>query len=45
MAATFWLYRLLKVCFSLMGYWEIRSFYTKALKIPSVSARGWGGVL
>ncbi|KAM3823288.1 autophagy-related protein 9A-like isoform 1-T1 [Vipera latastei] len=35
MAATFWLYRLLKVCFSLMGYWEIRSFYTKALKIPS----------
>ncbi|KAL7977902.1 hypothetical protein Chor_010854, partial [Crotalus horridus] len=35
MAATFWLYRLVKVFFSLMGYWEIRSFYTKALKIPS----------
>uniref|UniRef100_A0A670ZK35 Autophagy-related protein 9 n=1 Tax=Pseudonaja textilis TaxID=8673 RepID=A0A670ZK35_PSETE len=38
MAAIFWLYRLVKVFYSLLGYWEIRSFYTKALKIPSVSA-------
>lgn len=37
MAATFWLYRLAKVLCSLLGYWEIRAFYTKALKIPSVS--------
>ncbi|XP_013916654.1 PREDICTED: autophagy-related protein 9B-like [Thamnophis sirtalis] len=37
MAATFWLYRLVKVLCSLLGYWEIRSFYTKALKIPSAS--------
>lgn len=35
MAATFWLYRLAKVLCSLLGYWEIRAFYTKALKIPS----------
>ncbi|XP_054846864.1 autophagy-related protein 9B isoform X2 [Eublepharis macularius] len=35
MAATFWLYRLGKVLCSLLGYWEIRAFYTKALKIPS----------
>ncbi|XP_053116346.1 autophagy-related protein 9B isoform X2 [Hemicordylus capensis] len=35
MAATFWLYRLVKVLCSLLGYWEIRAFYTKALKIPS----------
>ncbi|KAH0627731.1 hypothetical protein JD844_003872, partial [Phrynosoma platyrhinos] len=35
MAATFWLYRLVKVFCSLLGYWEIRTFYTKALKIPS----------
>lgn len=46
MAATFWLYRLAKVLCSLLGYWEIRSFYTKALKIPSVSASravwAWG---
>ncbi|XP_060549698.1 autophagy-related protein 9B isoform X2 [Pantherophis guttatus] len=35
MAATFWLYRLVKVLCSLLSYWEIRSFYTKALKIPS----------
>nr|XP_060638781.1 autophagy-related protein 9B isoform X1 [Anolis sagrei ordinatus]XP_060638782.1 autophagy-related protein 9B isoform X1 [Anolis sagrei ordinatus] len=35
MAAIFWLYRLVKVLCSLLGYWEIRAFYTKALKIPS----------
>ncbi|XP_028607255.2 autophagy-related protein 9A [Podarcis muralis] len=35
MAATFWVYRLVKVLCSLLGYWEIRTFYTKALKIPS----------
>uniref|UniRef100_H9GDM9 Autophagy-related protein 9 n=1 Tax=Anolis carolinensis TaxID=28377 RepID=H9GDM9_ANOCA len=35
MAAVFWLYRLVKVLCSLLGYWEIRAFYTKALKIPS----------
>ncbi|XP_070623250.1 autophagy-related protein 9A-like isoform X2 [Erythrolamprus reginae] len=43
MAATFWLYRLVKVLCSLLGYWEIRSFYTKALKIPSeqLANRSW----
>ncbi|KAM6450967.1 autophagy-related protein 9B isoform 2-T2 [Liasis olivaceus] len=39
MAATFWLFRLAKVLCSLLGYWEIRSFYTKALKIPSEQLR------
>lgn len=37
MAAVFWLYRLVKVLCSVLGYWEIRSFYIKALNIPSVS--------
>ncbi|XP_061441728.1 autophagy-related protein 9B [Rhineura floridana] len=43
MAATFWLYRLVKVLCSLLGYWEIRAFYTKALKIPSdeLCNRSW----
>ncbi|XP_069715205.1 autophagy-related protein 9B isoform X2 [Phaenicophaeus curvirostris] len=35
MATVFWLYRLVKVLCSLLSYWEIRSFYTQALKIPS----------
>ncbi|NWH58296.1 ATG9A protein, partial [Geococcyx californianus] len=35
MAAVFWLYRLVKVLCNLLSYWEIRSFYTKALNIPS----------
>ncbi|NXA43481.1 ATG9A protein, partial [Eudromia elegans] len=43
MAAVFWLYRLVKVLCSLLSYWEIRSFYIKALNIPSVSGRAWGG--
>ncbi|KAL8164741.1 UNVERIFIED_CONTAM: Autophagy- protein 9A, partial [Gekko kuhli] len=43
MAATFWLYRLGKVLCSLLGYWEIRAFYTKALKIPAeeLCNRSW----
>ncbi|XP_077160776.1 autophagy-related protein 9B isoform X2 [Paroedura picta] len=43
MAATFWLYRLGKVLCNLLGYWEIRTFYTKALKIPSeeLCNRSW----
>ncbi|NWY07245.1 ATG9A protein, partial [Nothoprocta ornata] len=51
MAAVFWLYRLVKVLCSLLSYWEIRNFYIKALRIPSVSGvavgrRGapWGAV-
>ncbi|NXF90461.1 ATG9A protein, partial [Eubucco bourcierii] len=35
MASVFWLYRLVKVLCSVLGYWEIRSFYIKALNIPS----------
>ncbi|XP_054673232.1 autophagy-related protein 9B isoform X2 [Grus americana] len=35
MAAVFWLYRLVKVLCSLLSYWEIRTFYIKALNIPS----------
>ncbi|NXN72576.1 ATG9A protein, partial [Himantopus himantopus] len=35
MAAGFWLYRLVKVLCSLLSYWEIRTFYIKALNIPS----------
>ncbi|KAM6208846.1 autophagy-related protein 9B isoform 1-T2 [Sarcoramphus papa] len=35
MAAVFWLYRLVKVLCSLLSYWEIRTFYVKALNIPS----------
>ncbi|KAJ7322201.1 hypothetical protein JRQ81_018488 [Phrynocephalus forsythii] len=43
MAATFWLYRLVKVLCSLLSYWEIRAFYTKALKIPAEALcnRSW----
>ncbi|XP_020655810.3 autophagy-related protein 9B [Pogona vitticeps] len=43
MAATFWLYRLVKVLCSLLSYWEIRAFYTRALKIPSeeLCNRSW----
>ncbi|XP_053530667.1 autophagy-related protein 9B isoform X1 [Ictalurus punctatus] len=33
MAAIFWVYRLGKVICNLLGYWEIRQFYRKALKI------------
>ncbi|XP_058622101.1 autophagy-related protein 9B [Onychostoma macrolepis] len=33
MAAIFWLYRLVKVIFNVLSYWEIRQFYKKALKI------------
>ncbi|XP_069502068.1 autophagy-related protein 9A-like isoform X3 [Ambystoma mexicanum] len=35
MAAVFWLYRLVKMFCNLLSYWEIRSFYIRALKIPS----------
>uniref|UniRef100_A0A8D0GJP4 Autophagy-related protein 9 n=1 Tax=Sphenodon punctatus TaxID=8508 RepID=A0A8D0GJP4_SPHPU len=35
MAAVFWLYRLVKILCNLLGYWEIRSFYVKALRIPA----------
>ncbi|CAM9205175.1 unnamed protein product [Bubo scandiacus] len=35
MAAVFWLYRLVKVLCGLLSYWEIRTFYIKALNIPS----------
>ncbi|XP_076826468.1 autophagy-related protein 9B [Brachyhypopomus gauderio] len=33
MAAIFWIYRLGKVICNVLSYWEIRQFYTKALKI------------
>ncbi|TSL82565.1 Autophagy-related protein 9A [Bagarius yarrelli] len=33
MAAVFWIYRLGKVICNMLGYWEIRQFYIKALKI------------
>ncbi|XP_028832592.1 autophagy-related protein 9B [Denticeps clupeoides] len=33
MAAIFWIYRLIKVIFNVLSYWEIRQFYIKALKI------------
>lgn len=33
MAAIFWLYRLGKVIYNMLSYWEIRQFYIKALKI------------
>ncbi|KAG7455289.1 hypothetical protein MATL_G00254950 [Megalops atlanticus] len=33
MAATFWVYRLIKVFCNVLSYWEIRQFYIKALKI------------
>ncbi|XP_078254067.1 autophagy-related protein 9B [Rhinoraja longicauda] len=36
MAAVFWGYRLVKVICNLLSYWEIRTFYIKALKIPTV---------
>lgn len=36
MAAIFWLYRLVKVIFNVLSYWEIRQFYKKALKIQMV---------
>lgn len=35
MAAIFWLYRLVKVICNMLSYWEIRTFYNKALKIPT----------
>eukprot|EP00061_Rhincodon_typus_P010979 g35656.t1 len=35
MAAVFWVYRLVKVICNLLSYWEIRTFYIKALKIPT----------
>ncbi|XP_053322056.1 autophagy-related protein 9A-like [Spea bombifrons] len=35
MAAVFWLYRLIRMFCNLLSYWEIRSFYIRALKIPS----------
>ncbi|NXG60061.1 ATG9A protein, partial [Hemiprocne comata] len=34
-AGAFWLWRLGKVLCDLLGYWEIRRFYTTALHIPS----------
>ncbi|XP_069778764.1 autophagy-related protein 9B isoform X2 [Narcine bancroftii] len=36
MAVVFWIYRLVKVICNLLSYWEIRMFYIKALKIPTV---------
>ncbi|KAJ8272982.1 hypothetical protein GJAV_G00095810 [Gymnothorax javanicus] len=33
MAATFWVYRLIKVFCNVLSYWEIRQFYIQALKI------------
>ncbi|KAG9329355.1 hypothetical protein JZ751_005591 [Albula glossodonta] len=30
MAATFWVYRLIKVFCNILSYWEIRQFYIKA---------------
>uniref|UniRef100_A0AAV2JVX9 Autophagy-related protein 9 n=1 Tax=Knipowitschia caucasica TaxID=637954 RepID=A0AAV2JVX9_KNICA len=33
MAAIFWIYRLIKVFCNILSYWEIRQFYSKALKI------------
>ncbi|XP_030051462.1 autophagy-related protein 9B [Microcaecilia unicolor] len=39
MAAIFWLYRLIKMICNLLSYWEIRNFYIRALKIPSVELR------
>lgn len=33
MAAIFWIYRLGKVIWNVLSYWEIRQFYIKALKI------------
>lgn len=33
MAAIFWIYRLVKVFCNVLSYWEIRQFYSKALKI------------
>ena len=44
MAAVFWLYRLVKVLCSLLSYWEIRTFYIKALNIPSVSGAAGRGL-
>lgn len=38
MAAIFWVYRLVKVFCNVLSYWEIRQFYSKALKIRMVSA-------
>lgn len=37
MAAIFWIYRLGKVIYNVLSYWEIRQFYRKALKISMVS--------
>ncbi|XP_041478449.1 autophagy-related protein 9A-like [Lytechinus variegatus] len=34
-AGIFWLHRLLRVLYNAFHFWEIRSFYTKALKISS----------
>lgn len=36
-AGIFWLHRLLRVLYNAFHFWEIRAFYTRALKIPSVS--------
>ncbi|XP_029443817.1 autophagy-related protein 9B isoform X1 [Rhinatrema bivittatum] len=41
MAAIFWLYRLIKMICNLLNYWEIRSFYIRALKIPSDELRNF----
>ncbi|NXX00762.1 ATG9A protein, partial [Larus smithsonianus] len=41
MAGGFWLYRLGKVLCRLLGYWEIRAFYAKALGIPSEGVRSY----
>uniref|UniRef100_A0A8C5PN91 Autophagy-related protein 9 n=1 Tax=Leptobrachium leishanense TaxID=445787 RepID=A0A8C5PN91_9ANUR len=41
MAAVFWLYRLTKMFCNLLSYWEIRKFYIRALKIPSLCNFSW----
>ncbi|NXH02245.1 ATG9A protein, partial [Loxia leucoptera] len=44
LAGAVWLCRLVTALRRLVGYWEIRSFYIRALGIPAVSgARGWAG--
>ncbi|RMB90427.1 hypothetical protein DUI87_33168 [Hirundo rustica rustica] len=40
LAGAVWLCRLVTALRRLVGYWEIRSFYIRALGIPAV--RGWG---
>ena len=36
-SGVFWLHRLIKFIYNVCCYWEIRSFYTNALKMSMVS--------